>query len=71
MLVTNATRIFGLVLVVQATPLSVSELLANAERFNGQPVMVIGTISNFRGNPLRRTGPRTPLTLATVVGPFT
>jgi hypothetical protein len=35
----------------------VSELLADAD-FNGQPVMVTGTMSNFRGNPLRRTGPR-------------
>jgi len=55
-LVTNATRILGLVLVAQAAPLSVSELHANAERFNGQPVAVTGTLSNFRENLLRRGG---------------
>jgi hypothetical protein len=47
----------GLVLVAQAAPLSVSELLSNPDRFNGQPVTVTGTISNFRGNPLRRRSP--------------
>jgi hypothetical protein len=40
MLLTTATRILGLVLVAQAAPLSVSELLADPERFNGQPVTV-------------------------------
>ncbi len=54
---TNAIGILGMVLVAQAAPLSVSELLTNADRFSGQPVIVHGTISNFRGNPLRRGGP--------------
>ena len=54
----NATLIrLGLALFAQAAPLSVSELLANSDRFNGQPVTVTGTISNFRGNPLRRGSP--------------
>jgi hypothetical protein len=57
MLLTTATCILGLVLVAQAAPLSVSELLADFDRFNGQPVTVTGTISNFRGNTLRRGGP--------------
>jgi hypothetical protein len=57
MLLTTATCIVGLVLVAQAAPLSVSELLADPERFNGQPVTVTGTLRNFRGNPLRRAGP--------------
>ncbi len=57
MLLTDAARILSLVLVTQAAPLSVSELLANAERFNGQPVTVSGTISNFRANRWRRGGP--------------
>ena len=47
----------GLVLVSQAAPLTVSELLANPERFNTQPVVVRGTISNFRANPWRLRGP--------------
>jgi hypothetical protein len=46
----------GVVLIAQAAPLSVGELLANADRFNGQPVTVAGIISNFRGQPLRRGG---------------
>jgi DNA polymerase III alpha subunit len=46
----------GLVLLAQAAPLSVGELLTNADRFNGQPVTVTGTISNVRGQPLRRGG---------------
>jgi hypothetical protein len=53
----TAALILGLVLVAQAAPLSVSELLSNPDRFHGQPVTVTGTISNFRGNPLRRGGP--------------
>jgi DNA polymerase III alpha subunit len=57
MLLTNATRMLGLVLLAQAAPLSVSELLANAERFNGQPVTVSGTINSFRANPWRRGNP--------------
>jgi hypothetical protein len=57
MLLTTVTRILGVVLVAQAAPLSVSELLADLDRFNGQPVTVTGTMSNFRGNPLRRGGP--------------
>ena len=44
----TAALILGLVLVAQAAPVSVSELLADPERFNGQPVMVSGTISSFR-----------------------
>jgi DNA polymerase III alpha subunit len=44
----------GLVFLAQAAPLSVGELLANADRFNGQPVTVTGIISNLRGQPLRR-----------------
>jgi len=48
----------GLVLVAQALPLSVSDLLANPDRFDGQPVTVTGTISDFRGNPFRRRGPK-------------
>jgi hypothetical protein len=57
MLLTNAIQIVGFLLVAQASPLSVSELLANAERYNRQPVAVIGTISNFRANLWRRRGP--------------
>jgi hypothetical protein len=44
------------VLVAQATPLSVSELLGNPDHFHMQPVAVTGTISNFRGNLWRRGG---------------
>jgi hypothetical protein len=44
----TAALILGLVLVAQAAPVSVSELLADPERFNGQPVMVSGTISSYR-----------------------
>ena len=57
MLLTTATCILGVLLVAQAAPLSVSELLAGADRFNGQPVTVTGTMSNFRANRLRRGGP--------------
>ena len=57
MLLTSAARVLGLLLVAQAGPLSISELLANAERLNGQAVTVSGTISNFRMNRWRRWGP--------------
>jgi len=57
MLLTNAAGILGVMLVAQATALSLSELLSNPDRFHMQPVTVTGTISNFRGNPLRRGGP--------------
>jgi len=57
MLRTNATWVLGLILVTQAAPLSVTGLLSDPDRFNGQPVTVTGTMSNFRGNPLRRRGP--------------
>ncbi len=43
--------------VAQTPPLSVSELLSNGDRFNGWPVTVRGTISNFRGNPWHRGSP--------------
>jgi len=56
-LLMGATRILGLLLIAQAAPLSVSDLLANAEHYNRQPVKVIGTISNFRVNRWRRWGP--------------
>ena len=65
MLLANATCILGLVLVAQAPPLPVSELLA-ADRFNGQPVMVTGTMSNFRETHCVARALATPLTLATV-----
>ena len=45
--------VLGLLLVAQGAPLSVSDLVANAERWNGHPV----TISNFRVNRWRRWGP--------------
>ena len=44
----TAILILGLALVAQAAPVTVSELLADPERFNGQPVMVSGTISSYR-----------------------
>ena len=56
MLRTNATWVLGLLLVTRASPLSVSELLSDPVRFNGQPVTVTGTMSHFRGNRLRRGG---------------
>jgi hypothetical protein len=40
--------------VAQAAPVSVSELLANPDRFHGQPVIVSGTMSNLRENGWRR-----------------
>ena len=54
---TSAFIRLGLVLIAQAAPLSVSALLGNPDRFNGQPVTVSGTMSNFRGNSLRRGSP--------------
>lgn len=42
------------VLVAQAPPLSVSELLADPDRFHRQPVTVRGTISDVRESGLRR-----------------
>ena len=50
MLVMIAARVLGLLLVAQGAPLSVSDLVANAERWNGHPVTISGTISNFRVN---------------------
>jgi DNA polymerase III alpha subunit len=44
----------GLVFLAQAAPLSVGELLANADRYNRQPVTVTGIISNLRGQPSHR-----------------
>ena len=44
----TAILILGLALASQAAPVSVSELLADPERFNGQPVIVSGTISSYR-----------------------
>ena len=44
----TAALILGLALVAQAVPVSVSELLADPERFSGRPVMVSGTISSYR-----------------------
>ena len=35
----TAILILGLALVAQAAPVTVSELLADPERFNGQPVI--------------------------------
>jgi len=56
MLLTNAAGILGVMLVAQVAPLSVSDLLGNADRFHGQPATVTGTMSNFRANRLRRAG---------------
>src|SRR5262249_8454906 len=39
MLLTNAAGILGVMLVTQLAPLSVSELLGNADRFRGQAVI--------------------------------
>jgi hypothetical protein len=57
MLSTSAARVLGLLIVAQAAPLSVSELLANAERWSGQPVTISGVISNFRVIRWRKWGP--------------
>ena len=40
--------ILGLALIAEAAPLSVSELLTNADRFNAQLVTVSGSMSRFR-----------------------
>jgi hypothetical protein len=44
----TAALILGLVLVAQAASVSVTELLADPDCFNGQPAMVVGTISGYR-----------------------
>jgi hypothetical protein len=44
----NTALILALVLIAQSILVSVSELLANPDRFNGQSVKVSGTISGFR-----------------------
>jgi hypothetical protein len=41
------------VTVAQAAPVSVGELLSGPDRFRGQPVAVIGTISRFREHVTR------------------
>jgi len=56
MLLRNTAGILGVMLVTHLAPLSVSELLGNADRFNRQPVTVSGTMSNYRGTPFRRGG---------------
>ena len=40
--------ILGLALIAEAAPLSVSELLTNADRFNAQSVTVSGSMSRLR-----------------------
>jgi hypothetical protein len=45
----------GLVVLAQAAPGSLSELLRNPERFSGQLVIVSGTISNVREKRLAQT----------------
>jgi hypothetical protein len=44
----------ALMLLAQAAPGSLSELLGNPDRFYGQPVIVSGTISNVRESGWRR-----------------
>ncbi len=44
----------GVVLIAQAAPLSVSELVGNPDRFNVQPVTVSGAMSNLRESASRR-----------------
>jgi len=44
----NTTLILAMVLVAQSALVSVSELVADPDRFNGQPVIVSGTISSYR-----------------------
>ena len=41
------------VTAAQAAPVSVAELLADPDRFRGQPVAVIGTMSRFREHVTR------------------
>jgi len=43
----------GSVGVASAAPLTVSELLGDSDRFNGQPVTVKGTIADFRDSTTR------------------
>src|SRR5262245_6359520 len=50
----NAPFILGLALIAQAAPLSVSELLTNSDRFNGQRVTISGTMNNLRGSTWHR-----------------
>jgi hypothetical protein len=51
----NAVPIYlGVVVLAQAAPGSLSELLRNPERFDGQSVVVNGTISNVRESGWRR-----------------
>jgi len=44
----------GLVLVAQATPVSVSEVLTNPDRFHGQSVTVSGRMDDLRESVTRR-----------------
>jgi hypothetical protein len=53
----NATLILGLVLIAQAAPISVGELLSDPDRFRGQPVTVSGTMSDFREHVTRTRTP--------------
>jgi len=50
----NAPFILSLALIAQTAQLSVSELLTNPDRFNGQRVTVIGTMNNLRGSTWHR-----------------
>ena len=49
----NATLILGLVLIAQAAPVSVGELLSDPDRFRDQPVTVSGTMGDFREHVTR------------------
>jgi len=49
----NATLILGLVLIAQAAPVSVGELLSDPDRFRNQPVTVSGTMGDFREHVTR------------------
>jgi len=46
--------ILGFALIAQAAALSVSELLTNPDRFDGQPVTISGTMTNLRESVSRR-----------------
>ena len=62
----------GLVFLAQAAPLSVGELLTNADRFNGQPVTVTGKRSAmFVDNRYAVVAPCTPSISVTPRGRFT
>lgn len=50
----NAPFVLSLALIVQAAPLSVSELRSSPDRFDGQPVTMSGTITNLRESVSRR-----------------